>query len=137
MKEQTKRMKNINNLIKVIGENDKNSHRPFFHFITERGVTISGYFWSDSKGNLYYLDPYTKVKIDPTKPKHFEHFTGGGTLWEILKDFNQFILHGKKGILRDYKEVWAFEYEETMKVRQFAKEIGFIEHINYPYALQS
>ncbi|MEC0684918.1 hypothetical protein P8888_18220, partial [Bacillus haynesii] len=38
--------------------------------------------------------------------------------------------------LRDYKEIWAYSKEGCMKIRQKAKEIGFITTTDYPYSLR-
>ena len=129
-----KRLEGINELILCIGENHTHSdHHKFFHSRVEDGTFRAGKFIFAENGFLYYIDPYREKKVRPLNyaRKQQIYFSGGGVMWDILKDFGRFIMTGEKGFLRDYKEVWGFEYENTMNVRKKAQEVGFIERIDY------
>ena len=48
----------------------------------------------------------------------------------------EFIITGRYGDLRDYKEIWAYSREGCEKIRQKAKKIGFITTVDYPYSFR-
>lgn len=54
-------------------------------------------------------------------------------MWRLVNSFRNFIITGKCGELRDYKEIWAYSYEGCMKIRQ-KEEISFIESVDYAYS---
>ncbi|CAF1772783.1 hypothetical protein OB894_12370 [Bacillus subtilis] len=125
--EQIKRMNDINDLIKLIADIDR---RTFFCKQMNRKV----YFRFKKK--LFFVDDYTGADVYPYEmgygsPNGFSH---GGNMWQLVNSFRKFIITGKCGELRDYKEIWAYSYEGCMKIRQKAKEIGFIESVDYPYS---
>ncbi|MBU8716546.1 hypothetical protein [Bacillus subtilis] len=130
-REQIKRMNDINDLIKLIASIDR---RIFY-----RKENISGepnqiaYFKFRTK--LFFVDDCTGEDVYPYElgyePNGFSH---GGNVWQLINSFRRFIITGKYGELRDYKEIWAYSYEGCMKIRQKAKEIGFIETADYPYS---
>lgn len=139
MKEQIERLEKINLFIKYIGELDKNRYQPILHSRNKFREFEQGYFkFHPVDSLLYFVDSYTKVPIRPTESasvKRDNFFSGGGNLWSLVTSFAEFIMTGQPGELQDYKEVWAFDYETTMKVREKAKEIGFIQSVDYPYEL--
>ncbi|SCA85854.1 hypothetical protein [Bacillus glycinifermentans] len=126
--EQIKRMNDINDLIKLIASIDR---RIFFCKFTDR----IAYFRFKTK--LFFVDDYTGEDVYPYQlgyeAKGFSH---GGNMWELINSFRRFIITGKPGDLRDYKEIWAYSKEGCMKIRQKAKEIGFITTTDYPYSLR-
>ncbi|MCF7606505.1 hypothetical protein [Bacillus subtilis] len=121
--EQIKRMSDINDLIKLIADIDR---RTFFC----KQMNRKAYFRFKKK--LFFVDDYTGADVYPYgSPNGFSH---GGNMWQLVNSFRKFIITGKCGELRDYKEIWAYSYEGCMKIRQKAKEIGFIESVDYPYS---
>ncbi|MCY8051293.1 hypothetical protein MOB99_13005 [Bacillus spizizenii] len=125
--EQIKRMNDINELIKLIADIDR---RTFFC----KQMNRKAYFRFKKK--LFFVDDYTGADVYPYEmgygsPNGFSH---GGNMWQLVNSFRKFIITGKYGELRDYKEIWAYSYEGCMKIRQKAKEIGFIESVDYPYS---
>ncbi|MGX5609508.1 hypothetical protein ACWKTZ_24360 [Bacillus cereus] len=123
-----KRMNDVNELIKLISSLD----RRFFYSQYTNQIS---YFSFDTE--LFYVDSYSGKKLYITDEQNspMEGFNGGGTLWDLVKSFRKFIVTGEKGFLGGFKETWAYSYESTMKARQKAKEIGFIDKIDYPYAI--
>ncbi|AHZ16090.1 hypothetical protein V529_20640 [Bacillus velezensis SQR9] len=118
--EQIKRMNDINDLIKLIADIDR---RTFFC----KQMNRKAYFRFKKK--LFFVDDYTGADVYPYEmgygsPNGFSH---GGNMWQLVNSFRKFIITGKCGELRDYKEIWAYSYEGCMKIRQKAKEIGFRE----------
>lgn len=73
----------------------------------------------------------TFIRMNFHDPNGFSH---GGNVWQLINSFREFIITGKCGDLRDYKEIWAYSYEGCMKIRNKGKEIGFVESIVYPYS---
>ncbi|MFV9832842.1 hypothetical protein ABOZ80_12515 [Bacillus stercoris] len=125
--EQIKRMNDINDLIKLIADIDR---RTFFC----KQMNRKAYFRFKKK--LFFVDDYTGADVYPYEmgygsPNGFSH---GGNMWQLVNSFRKFIITGKYGELRDYKEIWAYSYEGCMKIRQKAKEIGFIKSVDYPYS---
>ncbi|WP_163113708.1 hypothetical protein JNUCC21_11155 [Bacillus sp. JNUCC-21] len=125
--EQIKRMNDINDLIKLIADIDR---RTFFC----KQMNRKAYFRFKKK--LFFVDDYTGADVYPYEmgygsPNGFSH---GGNMWQLVNSFRKFIITGKCGELRDYKEIWAYSYEGCMKIRQKAKEIGFIESVDYAYS---
>ncbi|MCY9376563.1 hypothetical protein MOF34_15915 [Bacillus sp. T17B1] len=125
--EQIKRMNDINDLIKLIADIDR---RTFFC----KPMNRIAYF--RFKNKLFFVDDYTGADVYPYEmgygsPNGFSH---GGNMWQLVNSFRTFIITGRFGELRDYKEIWAYSYEGCMKIRQKAKDIGFIETVDYPYS---
>ncbi len=128
--EQLKRLSDINELIELISSLD----RRFFYSKSKDRIAN---FEFSNKGKLFFRDNYTGERIYPYdlghgSPRKFSH---GGTMWEIVQEFAKFITKGKTGRLIDFKETWAYTYESTMKVREKAKDIGYIESTDYPYKM--
>jgi hypothetical protein len=138
MEKRINRLNNINALIKYIGEIDTNRYKPLLHNKNDAGTFDQGYFLFADNGLLYFVDSYTKKQIRPidsASSQRDHYFSSGGNMWWLVQSFAQFIMTGKEGHLRDYKEIWAFDYDSTMKVREKAKEIGFISDVHYPHQL--
>ncbi|MBL3648413.1 hypothetical protein [Bacillus sp. RHFS10] len=124
--EQIKRMNDINDLIKLIASID----RRIFYCKSKDRVA---YFRFRTK--LFFVDDYTGEDVYPYQLGYRANgFSHGGNMWELINSFRHFIITGKYGELRDYKEIWAYSYEGCMKIRQKAKEIGFIESVDYAYS---
>lgn len=47
-------------------------------------------------------------------------------MWQLVNSFRNFIITGKCGELRDYKEIWAYIPQK--------EEISFIESVDYAYS---
>ncbi|MCY8989995.1 hypothetical protein [Bacillus atrophaeus] len=129
--EQIKRMNDINELIKLISNIDR---RIFYCKENISGVRDQIAYFKFRK-KLFFLDNYTGEDVYPYELCHDPNgFSHGGNTWQLINSFRDFIITGKCGELRDYKEMWAYSYEGCMKIRQKAKEIGFIETVDYPYS---
>ncbi|WP_195536365.1 hypothetical protein [Bacillus paralicheniformis] len=126
--EQIKRMNDINDLIKLIASIDR---RIFYCKSKDR----IAYFRFRTK--LFFVDDYTGEDVYPYQLGYrAQGFSHGGNMWELINSFRRSIITGKPGDLRDYKEIWAYSKEGCMKIRQKAKEIGFITTTDYPYSLR-
>jgi len=130
--ERTQRLNAINDLIAFIVETDKDRHNPTLG-TKENGKLIYSTFKFADNGLLYYIDSYTKVPMRPIRHYSWRGFSEGGTMRELVTQFGKFIMNGQQGFLNDYKEIWGWEYEATMKVRQKAFDVGFIRTVDYPY----
>ncbi|KXZ22387.1 hypothetical protein P4T89_12770 [Bacillus nakamurai] len=124
---QIKRMNDINDLIKLIASID----RCTFYCKSKDRIA---YFRFRTK--LFFVDDYTGEDVYPYELGYgrANGFSHGGNMWQLVNSFRNFIITGKCGELRDYKEIWAYSYEGCTKIRQKAKEIGFIETVDYPYS---
>ncbi|PCK15531.1 hypothetical protein CEY02_20680 [Bacillus pumilus] len=127
--EQIKRMNDINELIKLIASLDR---RTFYCKSKDRVAFFK------FKTKLFFIDDYTGENVYPYKLGHgrANGFSHGGNMWELVNSFRKFIITGKCGHLKDYKEIWAYSRESCEKIRQKAKEIGFIETADYPYSFR-
>ncbi|MGU9969826.1 hypothetical protein [Bacillus velezensis] len=123
--EQLKRMNDINDLIKLIASID----RCIFYCKSKNRIAYFRF-----KKKLFFVDDYTGADVYPYELGYgrANGFSHGGNMWQLVNSFRKFIITGKYGELRDYKEIWAYSYEGCMKIRQKAKEIGFIESVDYP-----
>lgn len=130
--EKIERMTAINELIRFIVETDKKRHNPTLGSNVD-GQLIQSKFIFNEKGLLYYIDSYTQKKIRPIKHLSWNGFSEGGTMRHLVQQFAEFIMTGEQGFLNDYKEIWGWTYENTMKVRIKALEVGFIDSVDYPY----
>ena len=130
--EKIERLTAINELIRFIVETDKKRHNPTLGSIVD-GRLIQSKFIFNEKGLLYYVDSYTQKKIRPINNSSWNGFSEGGTMRQLVRQFAEFIMTGKQGFLNDYKEIWGWTYENTMKVRIKALEVGFIDSVDYPY----
>ncbi|OYD12326.1 hypothetical protein CHR37_05055 [Bacillus velezensis] len=125
--EQLKRMNDINDLIKLIASID----RCIFYCKSKNRIAYFRF-----KKKLFFVDDYTGADVYPYELGYgrANGFSHGTNLRRLVNSFRNFILTGKYGELRDYKEIWAYSYEGCMKIRQKAKEIGFIDSVDYPYS---
>jgi hypothetical protein len=126
------RLDAINRLISFIVETDKDRHNPTLG-TKKDGQLIPGEFIFAENGLLYFIDSYTKERIRPINHYRWNGFSEGGTMRHLVQQFAEFIMKGKQGFLNDYKEIWGWTYENTMKVRYKALEIGFIDRVDYQY----
>ncbi|GAA0347848.1 hypothetical protein GCM10008931_43930 [Oceanobacillus oncorhynchi subsp. oncorhynchi] len=129
------RLNKVNELLSFIVKTDGDSRNPFFGHKEDNGQLIAGFFLFNYRNQLRYIDPYTKepISLHPRSKQIHRKCNEGGTGQAIIKQLGRFIMFGKQGYLNDYKEVWGWEFEPTMKVRKKAKEIGFINSIDYPH----
>lgn len=129
---RTKRLENVNELIQFIAETDHARHNPTLGTKENGGIT-PGHFFFAANGFLYYVDSYTKAHIRPLLHAGWDAFSEGGTMREVVQQLAEFILDGKQGFLNDYKEIWGWQFDNMMKVRKKAFDIGFIRTMDYPY----
>lgn len=129
------RLNKVNELLAFIVDVDKERHNPFFGHKEDNGTITVGKFIFNEKGTLKYVDAYTKriLSLRDNSTQFTYHCSEGGTGQQIIRQLGKFIMSGEQGFLNDYKEVWGFTYENTMKVRQKALDIGFIDSTDYPY----
>ena len=133
--ERIERMNKANELLSFIVKTDSDRHNPFFGHKEDDVTLIAGYFLINDKDQLRYVDPYTQelVSLHPLSKDLRRKCSEGGTGQEIIRQLGNYIKTGEKGHLNDYKEIWGWEYEPTMKVRHKALEIGFISRVDYPH----
>ncbi len=129
------RLDKANELLSFIVKTDGDSSQPFFGIKEGEGQLVSGFFLINYKNQLRYIDPYTKesLSLHPLSKDLRRKCNEGGTGQAVIQQLGRFIMFGEQGHLNDYKEVWRMEYESTMKIRKKAKEIGFIDSIDYPH----
>ncbi|UDF17582.1 hypothetical protein LG951_05170 [Bacillus pumilus] len=129
--EQLKRINDINELIKLIASIDRRT------FYCESKDSVACFIFG-KRGKLFFVDDYTGEWVYPYELGHgpANGFSHGGNMWELVNRFREFIITGQYGHLRDYKEIWAYSREGCQKIRQKAKEIGFIETVDYPYSFR-
>ncbi|MCY7430493.1 hypothetical protein MCZ49_02000 [Bacillus safensis] len=127
--EQLKRMNDINELIKLIASIDRRT----FYCKSKNRIAYFRF-----KKKLFFVDDYTGEDVYPYELGHgrARGFSHGGNMWELVNRFREFIITGRYGALRDYKEIWAYSEEGCKKIREKAKEIGFIKTVDYPYSFR-
>ena len=101
--------------------------RTFFKF--ENNVAIIFI----KNGRLYMKNEYNgKDMCLSTKngypPKHWSH---GGTLWGLTKDFKDFIMTGEKtnhnnGYGGLYSPHWGYEKEDMLKIQKLALQLNYL-----------
>ncbi|WP_426579178.1 hypothetical protein P5490_007785 [Bacillus altitudinis] len=130
--EQMKRIYDINALINLIASID---HRTFY---CESKNSVACFIFG-KRGKVFFVDDYTGEWIYPYELGHgpAKGFSHGGNMWQLVNSFREFIITGRYGDLRDYKEIWAYSEEGCKKIREKAKEIGFIETVDYPYSFRT
>ncbi|WP_368900753.1 hypothetical protein [Oceanobacillus oncorhynchi] len=129
------RLDKANDLLSLIVKTDGDSRNPFFGHKEDDGRLVSGLFVINYKNQLRYIDPYTKelISVHPRSKEIHRKCSEGGTGQAIIQQLGRFIMHGKQGHLNDYKEVWGWDFESTMRIREKAKEIGFIDRTDYSH----
>ncbi|WP_144498240.1 hypothetical protein [Bacillus pumilus] len=127
--EQLKRMNDINELIQLIASIDR---RTFYCKSKDRVASFK------FKTKLFFIDDYTGKYVYPYELGYGQAngFSHGGNMWQLVNSFREFIITGRYGDLRDYKEIWAYSREGCEKIRQKAKKIGFIKTVDYPYSFR-
>lgn len=119
--EKFKRVEQINELIKVIGNTDRQffKHDDYYsHFIIQ--------------GNkLFLIDKYTKERVYPYSSSKHMGFSDGGTLWALVNDFREWIIKGQRsdgnnGYGGLYCTSWGYSIEGMDKVISKAKAIGYL-----------
>lgn len=129
--EQLKRIIDINELIQLIASID---HRTFY---CESKNSVACFIFG-KRGKLFFVDDYTGEWVYPYELGHgpAKGFSHGGNMWQLVNSMREFIITGRYGALRDYKEIWAYSRDGCQKIRQKAKEIGFIMADEYPYSFE-
>ncbi|MFP7229113.1 hypothetical protein SFB99_12910 [Bacillus altitudinis] len=129
--EQLKRINDINELIKLIASIDRRT------FYCESKDWVACFIFGKS-GKLFFVDDRTGEWVYPYELGHgpAKGFSHGGNMWELVNRFREFIITGRYGALRDYEEIWAYSEEGCKKIREKAKEIGFIKTADYPYSFR-
>jgi len=122
------RVKIINIIIKVISENGRK------FFFDEKTKFTSYVFYNPKTKKCYFKDDYTKqdVCLSPPWGKPSKHFSHGGTMWGLLRDFKDFIHngpytnhnHGYGGL---YGTAWGYNSEEMKKIQETAINLGYLK----------
>ncbi len=117
------RIKIVNEIIEKISTLD----RMFFH---HKGTVA--YIFRVNK-QLYMRNEYNGVDMlisakSEYKPKHWSH---GGTLWGLTKDFVQFIktgtkINGDNGYGGLFCSNWGYSQESMLEIQKLAKELGYL-----------
>jgi len=74
-----------------------------------------------------YIDTYHNHIIYPYGRKDYK-FSSGGTLWELVKEFREWIMTGGKPVDCSglYVSYWGYPEEDMKVVREYAKKIGYL-----------
>lgn len=117
IKEREKRIELINNLLIKIAS----CGRKFF--LKRNGICR----FELVNGKPRYIDTYNNDVIYPYGQRDGK-FNGGGTLWELVKEFREWIMTGGKPVDCSglYVPYWGYPDEDMESVRCFAKEIGYL-----------
>jgi len=129
-KSKYERIDIVNNLIRKIA----NTGRRFFYYGEENRYS---YFVYDGR-TLYYVDRYRGVPLKMVKGNQYRnlkqkrYFSEGGTLWGLVNDFKDYIYgdddsnhnNGYGGL---YSTSWGYKPNEMDEIRNFAKELGYLE----------
>lgn len=131
--DKQKRIEIVNSLIKYIANNDKNTFngKGLLHYKDK-----PAYFIHDGK-SLRFVDHYTNVAMNMTRSDHKTkiqkmHFSSGGTMWGLVKDFTHFIYgnddsNGLNGYGGLYCTHWGWTEEAMKNMREYAREIGYLK----------
>jgi hypothetical protein len=115
--DRVKRVEMVNKIIEKIAS----CGRQFF--LKRKGICRFELF----NGKPRYIDTYNNVQVYPYGAKTYK-FSNGGTLWELVKEFREFIMTGKpveySGLYVDY---WGYPSEDMQDIQKFAKEIGYLK----------
>ncbi len=88
--DKQKRLKAANDFLAVIAS----CGRHFFKHIAHGEEFVSTFELSD-RGQVYFIDYYTKKRINTAKPPaEWSGFTSGGTLKDLVRSLSHFILNG-------------------------------------------
>ncbi|PFV35958.1 hypothetical protein COL01_06405 [Bacillus thuringiensis] len=125
--DKQKRIEIVNSLINYLAEHEKSL------FKSKHKI---GEFKHDGK-NLWFVDGFTNVAMrmtrSPYKNKKKSHyFSKGGTMWGLVRDFTDFIFgnddsDGANGYGGLYCSHWGWPKEEMKKMREYAREIGYLK----------
>lgn len=126
--EQLKRLNKINELVKVIASID----RKFFSYTDKetKQERIGKFEFQGSK--LFWIDEYQESRVYPYGYGNPSSFSHGGTLWGLIQDFRAWIIgndHESSSRGGLYCTHWGYTSEGMEKVREKAKEIGYIDSI--------
>lgn len=119
---QLERLNNVNNIIELIATTD---HKMLGH---EDRV---GKF-VPLKTTVKYLDAYTQKLVTVNDNNNNYHFSNGGTMWALIKDFKEYIITGKytngeNGYGGLYCSHWAYTEEGQQKIIDYAKQVGYLK----------
>ncbi|PFU84658.1 hypothetical protein COK91_03140 [Bacillus cereus] len=125
--DKQKRIETVNKLINYLADYEKD------FFQTKNKI---GHFHHDGR-NLWFVDGCTNVEMRMTRnsyknKKQCQYFSRGGTMWGLVRDFTDFIfgndnsdgINGYDGL---YCTHWGWPEEELKKMREYAREIGYLK----------
>lgn len=125
--DKQKRIEIVNSLINYLADHEKS----FF-----KSKHKIGEFKHDGK-TLWFIDGFTHVAMRMTRSpyknkKQERNFSKGGTMWGLVRDFTDFIFgnddsDGENGYGGLYCSHWGWPKEEMKKMREYAREIGYLK----------
>lgn len=112
----------VNEIIKKIAS----TGRRFFYY--DGNVA----FIDEKNKRLYMKDEYTKRDMCLSTKNGYppKGFSGGGTLWSLVKDFKEFIqtgeqTNGNNGYGGLWCTHWGYSEKEMQDIQQFAKNLDY------------
>ncbi|PGC57841.1 hypothetical protein COM24_05550 [Bacillus toyonensis] len=125
--DKQKRIEIVNSLIKYLADHE----REFFRYKDR-----TARFEHDGR-NLWFIDHGTNVPMRMTRSSYMnkkqEHnFSGGGTMWGLIRDFTDFIFgndnsNGRNGYGGLHCTHWGWSEEGMEKMRDYARENGYLK----------
>lgn len=121
-----KRVKNANELIKVISEHGRK-------FFEHKGVIAT--LELDKRGRVWLVDEYTKARIYTHYRGHWYGFNHGGTLRDLVCAMRDYIVKGKQLSVEwiaptrwnpDNGDIWGYGKEAAAAVRAAAAQLPII-----------
>ncbi|RAN86703.1 hypothetical protein B5P41_27955 [Bacillus sp. SRB_28] len=128
-KDRNQRIEIVNSLLSYLADHEKD----FFRYEDENRTA---HFKHDGR-NLWFVDHYSNVSMRMTRSsyknkKQERYFSSGGTMWALIRDLTDFIYgndnpNGRNGYGGLYCTHWGWSEEEMKKMRDYAREIGYLK----------
>ncbi|MFJ8528621.1 hypothetical protein [Bacillus sp. NPDC094106] len=129
----------VNELIKFIADIDKvcteRSSAMFFSSESRKGTQNHYAYFTVAGRMVYYMDNYTEEKVSFHPSSKHRGFSSGGTMWDLVSDFKEWIMTGKPSNgIHGYGGLYALNWGDRIPllVRDMiinkAKEIGFLSN---------
>jgi len=125
MKTRKERIEIVNRIIKEIASRG----RKFFHSKRDSDVA----YILQKNGRLYMFNEYKKVNMALATKYGYppKHWSKGGTLWGLTKDFKEFIMKGgdtnhNNGYGGLHCQYWGYDREDMIAIQELAIELGYL-----------